>query len=218
MAKKKTSDIEVIKKADIETKETEKAYFVKRFAAYILDIFLVSMVVSLIMMPIPENKNLTKLNKQMLEVNESYIEGEMSVDEYVNQSIGLSYDIAYHNVLFTIIDIVAIILYFVVFQFYNNGQTLGKKVLHIRVVKTDNSKLTMNDMIFRSLIINSLLVNILGLAITIFTNENIYFYGVNTLQVIQSVVLIISIFMMSFRHDGKGLQDFVAKTKVINEK
>lgn len=207
-------EIEII---NVEGKN-KTAYFFQRMGAYLIDIILVSIVVTFILLPIPENKNLTKLNNELVELNEQYIEESLTTEEYINKSIDVSYDLAYESVIPTIIELGIIILYFIVFQFYNKGQTLGKKLLHIRVVKNDGTNLTMNDMIIRGLISVSILINMVLLAFVLFTNETVYFYASNGLALLQSGIFIITLIMIMFRKDGRSIHDFVSKTKVISEK
>jgi uncharacterized RDD family membrane protein YckC len=59
--------------------------------------------------------------------------------------------------MLSLITILIEVLYFVVFQLYNGGQTFGKKITKIKVVSESND-LTMNQMIFRSLLSNYILV------------------------------------------------------------
>ena len=106
----------------------------------------------------------------------------------------------------------------VVYQFYNKGQTLGKRLMKIRVVSNDNRELTINDYIFRSMILNSVLVNILVVVLVMFMNKNYYFYVSFPLQLVQIVLSLITIFMILFRKDGRGLHDMVAHSKVVMEK
>ena len=224
--KEEKEKVEVIKKdnkkqsADVPYEESkpQKAYFFQRFAAYIVDILIVSLVFRLITLPIPESKNLSKIEDEMITLNEKYLNEEIDTDQYVNQSISISHDAAYESFIYTIIQIALIILYFVVFQFYNKGQTLGKKIFRIRVVKSDGQELSMNDMIFRSFIINSILVNMIILAFTLLASDTIYFYTSNILQFVQGLLLIITVIMVMYRQDGKGLHDMIAKTEVVVEK
>ena len=114
-----------------------------------------------------------------------------------------------------IVEVVVIILYYVVFQCYNKGQTIGKKLMHIKVVSNNGDELNINNYIMRSIIVNSLLINIVLIGLVLFTSKEIYFYTSYILQGIQSVLVIVSAFMMMYKKDGRGIQDYLAHTKVI---
>ena len=196
------------------------ATFGRRFASYIVDFLILSFALNLVMLIIPENKNVTKLNKQLEEVTSEYVEsGGASISasemqKYVNDSASLSYRIDKENFLYSIIVIVIYILYYVVFQFFNKGQTLGKKLMGIRVEK-ENGELTINDFIFRSFIINSLLYSMITLVLLFTTKDAAYLYSIGILGFIQFVVMLVSALMIGIRKDKKALQDIITKTKVV---
>ena len=134
----------------------EKALFVQRFLAFLLDIVLVSVVASFISYPFLDMDSIQKLNESSVEVMENYTNGKIDEKEYFNESSTISYELARKQGVNTLVIIFLNILYFVVYQIKNNGQTLGKQILKIRVVDSSNRDLSMNQMIFRALIINSI--------------------------------------------------------------
>lgn len=204
-----------IKDADIKKKYTQKAFFFPRLIAYIIDILIISLVVSGILMVVPKSDNYEKYLEEYEQVQTDFLEEKITADEYMNRSIEVVHDLDYSNVLSMILEVVAILLYFVVFQCYNKGQTIGKKLMHIRIVSNDGEDLNINHYIIRSIIINSLLLDILIIGMVLFMNKQIYYYSSFGLQGIQTVLLIVSAFMMMYRKDGRGIQDYVAHTKVI---
>ena len=175
----------------------EKAYFFPRLLAYILDIIIVSFAVSII---------------------EKYINEEINMEEFVRQYALITYDLDYASVPSYILEITCVILYFIVFQFYQNGQTFGKKIMNIRIVSASERKLTINDYIYRAMVLNSVLVNLLIVIFVLFMKRDYYFYVSYPLQIIQMIISFITIFMVLFRKDGRGLHDLVGNTKVVMDK
>ncbi len=214
--KSKTPKQEIIVEDTLE--KEEKPYFFPRLVAYIIDILLVSLVCSTIMFLLPENKNYDKYMNEFEQVQLDLVENNITLEEYANKAIDIVYDIDYSNVASMIIEVVIIILYFIVFQFYNKGQTLGKKLMKLRVVSIHSDELTLNQMAYRSLIINSILVNILIIGSLLFLGRNSYYYASGTIQMIAGIVMLVTLFMILLRHDGRGIHDLVAGTKVIQEK
>lgn len=193
----------------------EKALFVQRFLAFLLDIVLVSFVASFISYPFLDMDSIQKLNESSVEVMENYTNGKIDEKEYFNESSTISYELARKQGVNTLVIIFLNILYFVVYQIKNNGQTLGKQILKIKVVDSSNRDLSMNQMIFRALIINSILLDMISFGVLIFANQSSYFYGVSFLAFIQFCILSVSTFMIMFGKDRRGLHDLVAHTDVV---
>ena len=193
----------------------EKALFVQRFLAFLLDIVLVSVVASFISYHFLDMDSIQKLNESSVEVMENYTNGKIDEKEYFNESSTISYELARKQGVNTLVIIFLNILYFVVYQIKNNGQTLGKQILKIRVVDSSNRDLSMNQMIFRALIINSILLDMISFGVLIFANQSSYFYGVSFLAFIQFCILSVSTFMIMFGKDRRGLHDLVAHTDVV---
>jgi len=191
--------------------------FSKRFASFIIDIFILSCIMSVISFVFPKNKNIEKLNEEIVSISEDYAEEKIDEKEYLNKTAPLSYRIDKENFLYNAIEVVITILYFVVFQFVKNGQTIGKKILGIKIVK-DYGELQINDIIFRSFIINDLLYSMISL-LFLFTLKDInYLYSIGILGSIQSIIMIVSALMVITRKDNRALHDIITKTKVIEVK
>lgn len=191
-----------------------KAYFFPRFLAYGIDILIVSLVATLLCYFVPVD-NYNALKNELTGVQQKYLNHEISEEEYINQTALISYDLDYASVPSYIIQVSLTILYFVVFQFYRNGQTIGKKLMKIQVVSDGEHKLTINDYLFRAVIINSLLTNILMIVFVLFMSRDYYFYASLSLQIIQFVLSLVTIFMVLIRKDGRGLHDFLSHSRVV---
>ncbi len=204
-----------MKKKAKQSPSREKALFIQRLAAFIIDIMLVSTVASLFSVPFIDVEGVNKLNEEATTIIDQYLNQEIDMNDYLSETISITYQLARKNGIVTIINLFLAILYFVVYQFYQNGQTIGKKLLRIQVISNDEQELTMNQMIFRSLIINSILVEMIVLGFIILASSDVYFYGVGIFEGIQYLVMLISVFMVMFREDGRGLHDLIAHTKVV---
>ena len=209
-SKKRTTIEKVVKE-----KQPEKALFIQRFAAFILDVFIVSMVASMIAYPFLDMNSIDKLSESSTQIVEDYMKQEISIEEYTNESISVSYEMARKQGILSLITIFLNILYFVVFQIKNDGQTIGKKLLKIKVSSNDGNQLTMNQMIFRSLIINSILIDMVNFCVLLFTNQMAYFYGVGILSMVQFIMIAASGFMVMFSEKRQGIHDLIAHTDVV---
>ena len=203
------------KNEKVSKKKEAKATLLQRFLAYIVDVLLVSFLASLLLFPfVNEDEKIDKLNDEMMDVIEKYQEAKIDIKTYTTEMESITYQLAKSNGTITLITLVCEVLYFIVFQLYNGGQTIGKKFLNIKVV-SDNGELTMNQMICRCLIVDSILVRILSFSIMLFANKTVYFYGEAIVEMLQYIVLLISACMITGSIDGRGIHDRLAHTRVI---
>lgn len=195
-----------------------KAMFSKRLAAFILDVLLVSFCTSLLAIPFTKNDDtITKLNQESKVAYEKYQKKEISLKTYYVQVVDLEYEITRAEGVTSLITLLITILYFIVFQFYNKGQTIGKKVMKIKVVNNDKKKLTINNVVLRSLIINTIVFEMLSLLFAFLGNKEVFFYASLVTESLQYIIIITTIIMVISRKDGRGLHDFLGNTKVVQE-
>ena len=192
------------------------ANFLRRFGAYLIDIIIVGIAVGFVSL-IFTTQNAYKLNDQLLELNEQVINNQVDMGTYYGRVSDLALSIDKENFIINIINCAIIILYFVVLPLYQKGQTFGKKILKIRIVRDDKEDLTANELIIRNVIVNGLLNTLLSFCLVFLLPGFEYFTIVSILALIQTVLIIVSACMIIFRKDKKGLQDIITKTHVIDD-
>ena len=173
------------------TENKENTYFTKRVFAYLIDILLVSFIASILSTPFLDAKRVENLSNQATKIVDQFQKNEISTEDYVIQYGNISYSIAREQGIVSIFVILLTILYFVVYQIYSKGQTLGKKLMKIRV-ESETDELTINQMIFRSFMINSLLLYIIDFIIMLTVAKRSYIFVVMGVSFIQYIVLFIS--------------------------
>ena len=197
-------------------KDNKKAYFVQRLIAFLIDILLVAVAASIVATPFINEKESKKLTDEANQLITQATKQEISTSEFADRNMDLSYSLARKNGFVSLITIVFNILYFVVFQLYNKGQTVGKQVMKIRV-KSDLKELTMNQMIFRAFIANSILLDIITFMFMLSNSRSVYFYGLTVFSTIQYIITLMSIFMVLMRKDGCAVHDLLAHTQVVRD-
>ena len=193
-----------------------KASFFKRMGAFVIDYFIVLVIASLITMGFNTNKN-NDLNNQRNQLISDYQNEKITIDEYKNENYKLIYKLQKENITVNIVTITLYIGYFVVFATLNKGQTLGKKLLKIRVVNKNNDKPSIWNMLVRSLFIYNIISILFSTVAVKFLNINTFTYIYTTLGYIECFVIIISFFMVIYKKDGRGLHDMIAGTNIIEE-
>jgi len=88
---------------------------------------------------------------------------------------------------------IIILVYYIVTPLFLKGQTIGKKIFKLQIIKEDGSKLDYKTLFYREGV-GRIFINFASLGIT----------------------NIVSIVIMALREDKKGLADVLAKTKVID--
>lgn len=191
-----------------------KALFIQRLGAFLIDIMLVSMFASLITVPFTKENHNDKLAERAIEIQQQYMDKKITIEDYMDEYSSIYYKMSRNNGLLSLVIIILNILYFIVYQFYNDGRTMGKKLMGIKVV-SDDKDLNMDQLVLRSLIANFILVDIIVFVFMLFVPSNLFIYCAGFVQLIQYIVVFISVFMIMFRKDGRGLHDIFTRTKVI---
>lgn len=197
-------------------KELKKASLVKRLCAYVVDFLIILVVTSLLASPFIDSKKTIEVQQEANKIMEQYQAGEITPNEYISRYSDVYYKLGRESGITTFIEIIIGILYFIVLQLYNKGQTFGKKLMKIKVI-SDNGDLTMNQMIFRSLICNTILLNIINLAFITFTSKTVYTGVSATISIIQYIIMFISLLLATTK-DGRTIHDRIAHTRVVNIK
>ena len=193
-----------------------KASFFKRMGAFVIDYFIVLVIASLITMGFNTNKN-NDLNNQRNQLISDYQNEKITIDEYKDETYKLNYELQKENITVNIVTITLYIGYFVVFATLNKGQTLGKKLLKIRVVNKNNDKPSIWNMLVRSLFIYNIISILFSTVAVNFLNINTFTYIYTALGYIEYFVIIISFFMVIYKKDGRGLHDMIDGTNIIEE-
>lgn len=197
-----------------ETISVKKALFIQRFVAYCIDIIIVSFVISIVALPFYNDKEMNKYEEKSNELVEKYTTNKISVEKFMLESANISYQMARSNGIISLATIIFEILYFVVYQLYNGGQTLGKKLMKIKIVST-KGELTMNQIMFRALIINSIMLELISFGFMLFSSKEVYFIGVGIFDIIQTIIIVVSALLIMYSKKSRGIHDLVTHTEVL---
>lgn len=153
-------------------------------------------------------------NEDLSEKDIKKIKTELK-EEYEEKIKNYSYKLSKLSSIQKIISMLCILLYFVVFQYYFNGQTLGKKIMKIQIVSNNEKQLTILNYFIRSLILNELVINIISIICILILNKNNYLIYSQIIYYVTYVLEMTIIFMIMFDKNNRGLHDFASNTKVI---
>lgn len=191
----------------------------KRIWAFIIDYIIVLIISSFI-------GGISFLNPKIKEYDEVYnryldFASDLTTDDVSRvfndeELTNITYDLSKAGTPVTIINLVVSFLYFVVLQVITKGQTVGKRLLKIKVISTKDDKLGFFQMFFRSGIINSIFTSLTALILLLSLSKSSFYQMNQVVQLIDMSLIFISIGMMIFRNDGCGLHDLLTNTNVVS--
>ena len=161
----------------------------KRLLSYLLDMFIIFIILFLIKQLFPVNKYEIELNN----LNELYIEKKIDSDIYLNQFVSITHNIDKQNFGINLIGAFLIIINFVIIPL------IGQKLFKIKIKKKN---LEIKDLCGRAVIINGLGYLLFMFIILFVATNKIYFILINLLGFFQILVVIVNAFMVLYYKEG----------------
>ncbi len=197
----------------------EYASFKERLGAYIIDVWIVFLVTSLIATFVDFNQDKVKvLNAEIDELTSRVLNNEISFDTYFGEYASIAQDIDRNNAIYNVVNAFVIIGFFIVIPYFNDGMSIGKRILKIKVVRDDGELLSLNNLVIRNFITTSLAYMLISLSLLYITPIMFYFWIILFLSFMQFLLVILSAFMVIYRRDKRGLHDMLAHTSVIKNR
>jgi len=150
---------------------------------------------------------------------DEYNELAEEIDKIYNDlSKKVAYKVEKNSIAYFVIYLIAVFTYFVGFNKYTSGQTLGKKLMRLKIINShDESKaVPIWSYIVRALILYQPISYIIKLIGVIFMNIDMYYNITSIVYSIQGYLEMLIVAMMMIRFDGRGPQDLLARTRVIS--
>lgn len=191
----------------------------KRVGAYLIDflvIMLINSAIAYIGFINPKYDEYKEYSEEYSTILNDYYEKRIDINDFNDKVSNMAYDLNYNGYVYIIGDIVVAFLYFGVFQYATKGQTLGKKILNIKVVG-NKKDLKLYNYFIRTFILNGVILNIITFIAVWLGRDN--YYKVYNLATNIDYLLMIAIFLtVMLTPEGRGLHDILAGTKVIDAK
>ncbi len=186
----------------------------KRFNAYLLDIMLLGLILMVVGFIIPESQNVRILYNELADLNVQFTKNIINFSTFFTRYADITHNLDISLALTSIINTFFIVIYFILWPYFNQGSTFGQAVMKIKVVGEKDKLPTIKELIIRNTIINGLWYMILSLVLLYLLSSNSYFIIVTILGFIQLVVVIASVFMVIYKKDKRGLHDLISNTFV----
>ena len=199
--------------------------FVKRALAYFLDMLIVGFISGTLYFGVDAifkfDTSITETyNEKTTELAEKLTETQITEEEYIEEFMDLStkyyQGMAEESVPYGLIEFIVMIAYMVGLAYYSNGQTIGKKTFNIKVVDKKGKTPSLNTFFVRSLINYSLYVSMVELILVFILNKGFFELSI-IVEGISIVITLLSVIMIVFNDDKRGIHDHISGTKVVND-
>ena len=195
-----------------------EAHSFSRIAAYFIDLVIVSVFITLITYWIPVSKKYEESVKGQKELIEKYDVKNADMGAFTKEYYEYEYSINKETVVFSVISIIVSIGYYGTFAYYYNGQTLGKRLCRIKVADDKKKEISHLKMILRGSLVSGAIFSLIDILFVLIANKSTYIYYYLPIQIISTLFLIVSAFMIMLSKKRKGIHDYIFKTKVIETK
>ena len=188
----------------------------RRFSAYLIDLMIIGLIFIIIYYFLPQNSEIQNLNHNLAFQNEQLLNHTIRYSDYFHCFSKITYQLDQMNILYSGLNILLISFYFIIIPLLNKGRTLGLYIVGLQI-KSNKKSLNIFQLFIRNFVANGLLYLMLSFLFVHFIKNETYFIAITILGIIQILLVIISIFMIIYRKDKRGLQDILSQTKITKE-
>lgn len=192
----------------------------KRFMAYFIDVLIVGFIagsLSNIRVLNPYYDNYLETKEKLVDEYKNINEDNMKDIMFSDNNIELYRDLNKYNSVTSVISIVCYLLYFVGFQKWNNDQSVGKKLMKIKIVNVDGKNISIFDYLIRTIVVYNLFFTSLCVFVTFRFSGNMFLNLLSLFTSLGSIITFVTYLMILCKKEGRGLHDILGHTKVISE-
>ncbi len=194
-----------------------------RIWAFVIDVvivFLLSSMICNIKFLNPTYDEYSNTYDVYQEIYKKFQDGKLDVSDFYKQTDNLTYDLYRYGTSNYIIYLVVIIGYFVFFQKYSNGQTIGKRVNKIKVINNNGDNPSIKIYLLRVMFIFILGLGGIFSGITcailphLLSISNLSTW-ISAVSITNMLLALIDCEVLIARKDRKALHDVVCNTMVV---
>lgn len=192
------------------------ASFFERAIAFVIDMFIVGMIVSICTMGF-STRRLDNLNDKLNVTMNNYVNGKIESLEYIEEYSEIIYDINKAQFNYNVVYLVILVGYFIFFQYMNDGRSIGKQLMKLRIVGKDNNSVSFIQIVIRTFLIDEIFSVLVNVILVSFCGKVIFLFGYSIVSIIENLLIFISIFMLLYRKDKLALHDLISHSMVVRD-
>ena len=195
--------------------QTKKIPIYKRAIAYFIDLMIVAILSSLLSLVFTNAEKNSVNSQKLVDLTNQLVEKKITTEEYYKEFDAINYEVTLEGIPTTVITCVVIVIYYVVLSYFCHGITLGKYLMKLKIVSAKDKELSIGNYLLRSLIVNLLLTNLSSVILVKLLTKTSYISVYPKVSNAFTLLLLVSMIMIMYREDGRGLHDFMAGTKIV---
>ncbi len=188
----------------------------RRFVAYFIDVMVVSVLSVVLLSILPFiSFDMNAYTEEMNAYNDYILRstsGSADIDE--DELIQQRYNLEKTSQTLTIVTTGMMVFYFGILGFVFEGQTLGKKMMKIKIVSVEE-KLKPGLFLLREILLLNIIPKCLLILVTLTSDADTWYTYSNIINNISYIIMFIIYGFIIFRDDERGLHDLIGKTKVV---
>lgn len=190
------------------------------FTIDVVIVFLLSSMICNIKFLNPTYKEYNNQYTKYQEIYQEFQDGKLDVSDFYTKTDSLTYDLYRYGTSNYVIYLVIIIGYFVFFQRYSNGQTIGKRINKIKVVNSNLENPSIKIYLLRVMFIfilglGGIFSGISCIILPYLLTESTLGTWISAVSITNMLLALIDAEVMIARKDRKALHDLVCNTMVV---
>ena len=187
---------------------------IKRFFSFVIDSILVFTMLLPFSLFLVNTTNLSTIEQKFSLLTNNLLSKTISANIYMEQFALYIKEYMQEFTGLIFMNIIGIIIFFIIIPYISKGQTIGQKLLDLKMEK-NKEKITIPSLVIRNIIVNGL-----GYMICIILLQPLssfsYLITLSILGILSIMLVIISIFMILYKQEHLGLQDIISKSQVCH--
>lgn len=188
----------------------------RRLLAYIIDVFIVSFIVGIILVGRDTRVDEAR-SRDLMKLIDDYSNETIDTDEYLNKYSNIIYETNQDNFNDNLVYFVIGVGYFLIFQFLNGGCSIGKKLMKIRIVSNDKKDIKFWQLLIRVCLINEILPMLLLLIFTKILSGYSFLIGYGSVSILRNLIVIICGLTLLLSKSHISFHDRLSNSQVIED-